>query len=197
MGRLRRCFRDVLAAAEEARANRATSTTNPQSKAGLLGRLKTRGLTGIANAIAAQRLLWALRQELSATLNYPADLTQSDADDRARRVLQRDADRYRWWLGVDTLLLALSALLILLPGPNLVGYYFAFRVVGHYLSWRGARHGLDTLEWHCTPSEPLADLRAAIDLPPVQRLHRLHEVASRLSLADLPSFVERFVFRSA
>jgi hypothetical protein len=195
-GRLKRCFEDVLAAAEQVRTNRATST-NPQATPGLLARLKAWGLSGIANAIAAQRLLWALRHAQTATLIYPADLTQSDADDRARRVLQRDADRHRWWLGIDTLLLALSLLLILLPGPNLVGYYFAFRVVGHYLSWRGARHGLDTLDWRCTPSEPLADLRAAIDMAPVQRALKLHELANRLCLADLPSFVERLAFRSA
>src|SRR6185369_16789062 len=105
--------------------------------------------------------------------------------------------RHRWWLAIDALLLGLSALLILLPGPNLIGYYFAFRVVGHYLSWRGARNGLDAVTWTCAPSEPLADLRAAIAMSPTQRTHRLQEVASRLRLDDLPTFVERLGFRSA
>jgi hypothetical protein len=188
MGRLKRYFRDVLTAAEQARSAQTAQTVPDR---GLLARVKTRSLVLIADAIAAQRLLWALRQEQSATLTYPADLGAQEADDRARRLLQRDADRHRWWLAVDGLLLLLSALLILLPGPNLIGYYFAFRVVGHYLSWRGARNGLDNVQWQSLASEPLAELRAAISLTPTQRTHRLRELASRLRLDDLPTFVER------
>jgi hypothetical protein len=203
MGRLKRYFREVLAAAEQARTSRAAQTeprgtaADPVAKPGVTARLKTRGLAWIADKIAEQRLLWALRQEQSATLVYPADLSQGEADDVARRVLQRDADRHRWWLVIDTLLLLLSALLILLPGPNLIGYYFAFRVVGHYLSWRGARHGLDTLEWRMTASAPLADVRTAIAMATEQRMQALQEVARRLRLDDLPTFVERCGFRSA
>jgi len=202
MGRLKRYFREVMVAAEQARtqpgaAGDVANSTNPGAKVGILARLKARGLAWIADAIAAQRLLWALRQETAATLVYPADMRADEADDCARRLLQRDADRHRWWLVIDSLLLILSALLILLPGPNLIGYYFAFRVVGHYLSWRGARNGLDAIQWSSAPSEPLAEVRAAIALAPTQRTHRLREVASRLRLDDLPTFVERFAFRSA
>jgi Mitochondrial K+-H+ exchange-related len=192
MGRLKRYFHEVLTAAEQARKGEGVSGT------GFVSRGKTRALAWIAEAVAAQRLLWALRQTESAVLTYPADLTPADADDCARRILQRDADRHRWWLFVDGFLLILSALLILLPGPNLIGYYFAFRFVGHYLSWRGARNGLDRVTWQSTPSEPLAELRAAIDLASPQRGHRLRELASRLRLDDLPTFVERLAaFRSA
>ena len=28
------------------------------------------------------------------------------------------------------------------PGPNVLGYFFTFTVVGHFLAWRGARRGL-------------------------------------------------------
>jgi hypothetical protein len=196
MGRLKRYFREVLAAAEQARSGNGTS---PQdlANAGVIARLKQRALAWIADAIAEQRLLWHLRQCPQATLTYPADLSDTEADDIARRILQRDADHHRLWLLIDTLLLLLSALLILLPGPNIIGYYFAFRVVGHYLSWRGARHGLDTVEWQLIPSEPLAELRAAIGMAPVQRTRTLLDVASRLRLDDLPTFVERVAFRSA
>ena len=70
----------------------------------------------------------------------------------SRTSLQRDGDRHRNWLVIDSVLLVLSALLILVPGPNVIGYYFAFRVVGHYLSWRGARQGLDVVAWTAEPS---------------------------------------------
>jgi hypothetical protein len=195
MARLKRYFHAVLTAAEQART--AEAGGEAEARRGLWARLKTRSLVLIADAIAAQRLLWALRQEESATLTYPADLGAQEADDCTRRLLQRDADRHRWWLAIDGLLLALSALLILLPGPNLIGYYFAFRVVGHYLSWRGARNGLDHVRWQSNPSQPLAELRAAITLSPTQRTHRLRELASLLRLDDLPTFIERLALRSA
>jgi hypothetical protein len=203
MGRLKRYFREVIAAAEHARKARSTAATQSDAqpthpKPGMYARAKTRALAWIADKIAEQRLLWALRQQESATLVYPTDLSQNDADDIARRILQRDADRHRWWLGIDAILLLLSALLILLPGPNFVGYYFAFRVVGHYLSWRGARHALDALKWECRSNEDLAHVRAAIDMAPGQRTHLLHEIASRLCLDELPTFVERCAaFRGA
>jgi hypothetical protein len=192
MGRLKRYFQDVLAAAEHARANRGGAADG-----GLLARAKRRGLAWIADAIAEQRLLWHLRQQPTATLTYPSDLAESEADDIARRILQRDADHHRLWLVIDGILLVLSAALILLPGPNIVGYYFAFRVVAHYLSWRGARQGLDAVQWTLLPSDALADLRAAIAMAPTQRTRTLLDVASRLRLDDLPTFVERLAFRSA
>jgi Mitochondrial K+-H+ exchange-related len=201
MGRLKRYFRDVIAAAEHARKARSSAAASqaPASgeTAGIYARTKHRALAWIADKIAEQRLLWALRQQESATLVYPADVSQHEADDIARRILQRDADRHRWWLAIDTVLLLLSAALILLPGPNFIGYYFAFRVVGHYLSWRGARHALDALRWETRSNEDLAHVRDAIDMAPGQRTHLLHDIASRLSLDDLPTFVERCAFRSA
>ena len=41
------------------------------------------------------------------------------------------------------------------PGPNAIGYYFAFRVVGHFFSVRGARRALDVVQWTNVPSAPL------------------------------------------
>jgi hypothetical protein len=89
-----------------------------------------------------------------------------------------------------------SAALILIPGPNFLGYYFAFRVVGHFFSVRGAKRGLNGVSWANTPSPPLADLRLALDLDPVARLERVERVASALHLDHLPSFFQRITVRS-
>ncbi len=115
----------------------------------------------------------------------------------ARASLARDRDRHWFWLVIDSLLLALSLVLVLVPGPNLVGYYFAFRVVGHFLSWRGALHGLDAVQWELAPSEPLRDLRAALGLEPALRIPRLADIASRLQLVHLHTFVARVAWPGA
>ena len=44
-------------------------------------------------------------------------------------------------------------------GPEPRGYYFAFRVVGHYLSFRGASRGLTGIAWQQESTAPLTELR--------------------------------------
>ena len=52
--------------------------------------------------------------------------------------MRRDLGKHRRWLVIDALLLAVSVPLTLIPGPNVPALYFSFRVVGHFLSMRGA-----------------------------------------------------------
>jgi hypothetical protein len=68
--------------------------------------------------------------------------------------------------------------------------------VGHFFSVRGAKRGLNGVEWTNVPSAPLTELRRAIDLDPVARLERAERVASTLNLDHLASFFQRVVVRS-
>jgi hypothetical protein len=63
--------------------------------------------------------------------------------------------------------------------------------VGHYLSLRGARQGLNVVTWTSVGSEPLAELRRAIALEPELRERLVHDVAARLRLEHLARFFER------
>ena len=98
---------------------------------------------------------------------------------------------------IDVLLLAASALLTLLPGPNLIAYYFAFRVVGHYLSIRGARQALARIDWSLEPSTPRAELRRLLVEDAASRQSRLQAVATSLGLEHLPRFFDRVTTASA
>jgi hypothetical protein len=80
---------------------------------------------------------------------------------------------------------------MLVPGPNVLAYYFAFRFVGHFLSMRGARHGLDRTDWRFCPSDELKDIRPLTDAEAPDRQARLRAIAARLRLDHLASFVER------
>lgn len=194
IARLKHQFSTVLAHAEAARNRRASRPHEEHDEPkGIVGRIKARSLAWIADRIAEQRLLWHLRHQTEVTLHHPTDMGDAECMKIARTSLQRDGERHRNWLAIDSVLMVLSAALILVPGPNVIGYYFAFRVVGHYLSWRGARQGLDMVVWKTEPSEPLAELRQAIDLHQPQREHKLSDVASRLRLDHLAAFVERII----
>jgi hypothetical protein len=105
--------------------------------------------------------------------------------------MQSDYEKHRFWLIVDGLLFVASGLLVIVPGPNVIGYYFAFRVVGHYLSWKGAKQGLDVVTWSTAPCAPLCELRDALRVAPPERDVLIDEIAARLHVPRLALFVTR------
>lgn len=156
-----------------------------------MGRMKARSMRWVAESIAEQRLLWHLRRQASGRLFYPDDIEEAQAVRVFRGQLSRDFEKHRFWLLIDSFGFIASGLLMLVPGPNLLAYYFAFRLVGHFLSLRGARQGLDRIAWIHERSAPLSDLRHAIDLEDEVRDRRVLDVASRLRLDHLATFFKR------
>ncbi len=185
--RLRHRFSLMLAEAERERREGAS----PHQAAGWLTRGKARIMRWVAESVAEQRLLWHMRRQTEACLFFPDDVTEPAATALLRAQLGRDRDKHRLWLVIDSTLFVLSGLLMLVPGPNVLAYYFAFRLVGHYLSMVGARRGLEEVHWRAEQSPPLSDLRRAIGLEPELRTRQVSDVALRLRLEHLASFFER------
>ena len=185
--RLKHRFHQVLLEAERERRQERAEVA-PGS---WIRRITRPVMRWVAESIAEQRLLWNLRRHETATLNHPDDVSSDAALAVMRQQLSRDFDKHRYWLVIDSLLMVLSGLLILIPGPNILGYYFAFRVVGHYFSLRGARKGLELVHWSCAASEPLTELRQALALDEPARLRQAEAVASRLRLDHLATFFQR------
>ncbi len=178
-------FRAMLAEAEEDRRQREDG--GAPARQGLWRAMLRR----VAEAVAEQRLLWHLRSATAARLLYPDDLAADRARTVLRETLRADFEKHRRWLVIDALLLVISAPLTVIPGPNVPALYFSFRVVGHFLSMRGAGRGRDVVTWDSTSSPELSSLRAAIRLSHPGRLHRLDEVSAALGLSRLSSFIER------
>jgi hypothetical protein len=190
--RLKVKFTAMLAAAERERRRDAALRAGD----GWWARLKSRAMRWVAESIAEQRLLWNLRRKEDACLAYPDDMTEESAAAVLRKQLSTDFDKHRFWLAIDSVLLVLSAALILVPGPNVAGYYFAFRVVGHYFSVRGARNGLNFVKWRYLPSAPLTELRPLAAVDPAARLERVEQVAARLNLDHFATFFQRISVRT-
>lgn len=157
--------------------------------------VQERMMAWVAERIAEQRLLWNLRHESEVRLVHPADVTSEQTMTLVRRMLKRDHDRHRWWLVVNTILLTASAVLAIVPGPNMVAYYFAFRVVGHWFSMRGAARGLGAITWTGEPSPVLSELRTALSLDDRARSATIDAVALKLGLPRLGTFVDRLATR--
>jgi hypothetical protein len=183
-----RAFQATIAAAEDERRREPDPAG---ARPSWLVRLKRRLLRWVAESIAEQRLLWQLRGRAAATLVHPDDLSETQATQLLRRSLQRDWERHRFWMIVDALGGVASLLLILVPGPNIIGYYFLFRIVGHFLSLRGARQGLLRTTWTGTPSAVLTRLRALTGEPPDRRETAVREVADALGLDNFTRFFQR------
>jgi hypothetical protein len=194
--RMRRRFSEMLHAAEAARARRARGEYDPIDT--WWERTRARVLARVADAVAEQRLLWHLRHHATARLHHPTDMNGARALEIMRASMVRDRDRHLRWLVIDAVLMVVLGVgLFFIPGPNVIGYYFAFRVVGHYLSRKGATHGLDAVTWTTSPCDPLIELRDALKLAPVQREARIDAIAERLRLPRLALFVNRICWPGA
>lgn len=187
IARMRRRFADMLREAEEWRQRRHDENPEPS---GLFSRLRRRIMGFVIERIAEQRLLWHLRKATDVCARIPADMSEAEAERIIRGMLKKDADHHLKWLLIDLALLVVSTPLIVVPGPNIPGFYFTFQVVGHYLSWRGARQGLSAVTWTFKPSEDLAELRQVMTLAPSQRHARFRQLAERLRLEHLATFCE-------
>ena len=191
--RARRRFGDMLRAAED----RERTGVAPEAAAGWMGRLYDRLIAWVAERIAEQRLLWKLRRQDIVTVVHPADMDFEATMRLVRTSLGSDRLRHLRWAIVHAGLFAVSGVIAIIPGPNLIAYLFAFRMVGHWLSYLGATHGLRKTLWNGRASSELSDVRAAVALPPAARDLRLREIGRALGLDGLPTFVDRLSGRRA
>jgi hypothetical protein len=145
----------------------------------------------IADSIADQQTLWSLRDVTVASFVYPADLSETSAAARRDRLLVGARRHHGIWLLVNLVAVTVTALLMLLPGPNLIGYYFAFHVIAHFLSWRGARRALDRVSWRPRGEPLLTDLGRLARLPRADRDAQVDRIAAQLDLPRFHGFFDR------
>ena len=101
------------------------------------------------------------------------------------------------WLIIDLILFTVSGILFFVPGPNLVAYYIAFRLVGHLQSWRGARQAAERIAWTFEADPGLAELASLVDVPRETRAPRVAAIAERLNLPRLTAFFDRVAVPSS
>jgi hypothetical protein len=190
-------FTAILAAVEREQDGSRAVPRASAGPGGLASRLRARGLRWIAERIAEQRLLWRLRGQTKVRAFFPSHVDAASALEIIRETLERDSNRHLRWLAVDAVGGLFSLLLVPFPGPNLPGYYFTFRLVGHLLAIRGARQGLRAVSWDLQSSALLGELVRLDHLPQAARAQRVREVAAELGLPRLARFLERTTVETA
>lgn len=186
--RIRHRFSEMLREAEEWRHRRHEEETAP---AGFVTRMRRKAMGFVVERIAEQRLLWHLRCATTVCAQIPGDLSEEEGDTIIRAQLKKDLDHHFKWLWIDFALLILVTPLIFIPGPNVPGFYFSFQVVGHFLSYRGAKQGLTAVQWTVKQNPALTELRGLLTESAQHRMRRVHDVAARLRLQHLATFFEQ------
>ena len=156
-------------------------------------RLRARVIRWVAERVAEQRLLWRLRGQVELRAYHPPHLDDAGALRVIRNSLSTDSDRHSRWLVLDGVCLLLSGLLAPFSGPDMLAYYFTFRVVGHLLAIRGARQGLRKVAWRLQPSAALGRLCDLAGVPQGERLEHVRGFERELGLTRLARFFERIV----
>jgi Mitochondrial K+-H+ exchange-related len=153
---------------------------------------RNRIIRRLAESIAEQRTLWALRRAGSAIVRFPATSTKAEAQAALEAILLHARRHHGRWLAIDLLATCITGpLFFFVPGPNIVSWYFAFRTVGHWQSWRGARQALTLTTLTFEPSQGLAELETLVNVPRSSRAGRVAEIAEGLNLSRLSAFFDR------
>ena len=87
-----------------------------------------------------ETLLAHLRSVQSIEVHHPPSMTAKDAQAAWTTFLNRGRTRHRFWFLVNLAVSPITVLLAPLPGPNLIGYWFAYRAVHHWLILVGLGH---------------------------------------------------------
>jgi Mitochondrial K+-H+ exchange-related len=74
--------------------------------------------------------LWSAR---GIKLHHPAARSEVDVSAHWRDYLNRQRRRHLFWLVINAIIAPPSVLLAFLPGPNVIGFWFAYRTVHHGL----------------------------------------------------------------
>jgi hypothetical protein len=129
-------------------------------------------------------LLWAPTVDVYHRSSVPAQLAQS----LWLAYLRRRIRRHLPWLLFDAILAPLSLVLALLPGPNIIGYWFAYRAARHVLILIGIRRALSgRLETVFLPVEDLdpsgdcADAEWRTRAVQKYALNGLHDFVARIA----------------
>jgi len=98
-----------------------------------------------------ERMLARVLSARSITLCHPASRSEIDVRANWRKYLAREWRRHLFWLVINAAITPAAALLFILPGPNLIGFWFAYRAVHHLIVVWGlsrANRGLIVTELH-------------------------------------------------
>jgi hypothetical protein len=137
-------------------------------------------------------LLRSLRGAQSVTLHHSPAFTEEEVRALWQEYLKGRQGRHMFWFIMNALFSPLTLLLAPLPGPNVIGYWFVYRAVCHWLARLGARNARS--EQFTTELLSTAALNGSFDAKDDERIASL---SSCFSLPGLDDFLKRITAKKA
>jgi hypothetical protein len=140
-----------------------------------------------------ERVFKRLRHAPNLTLYYSLRSPEQAAVKTFDALLIRQRRKHTVWLGIDFLIavvaLALTPVLVPIPGPNLFLYYPALRTISHYLARKGTLHGLRMSDRGWVGMSEVAEIEAILKQ---KSTGKIPDIAASLRLEGLPHFLARY-----
>ncbi len=129
-----------------------------------------------------------LRHAAQITVCYPSSVDEATARALWTNYLASRGHRHLWWLSINALVAPVVLLLLMpIPGPNVVGYWFLYRAVCHALARMGVRRAKTNKRATEFVSNKALDLIVGADEEQRTRL------AITLGLKHLAPFIKHIV----
>lgn len=137
-------------------------------------------------------VLRSLRGARAIVLYHPSTFTEEEVRSLWQEYLKSRQGRHMFWFIMNALVSPLTLLLAPVPGPNVIGYWFVYRAVCHWLARlgaRGARSEGVTTEFLSTTA-----LDGSFDAKDDERIASL---SSSFGLQGLDDFLKRITAKKA
>lgn len=135
---------------------------------------------------ALDRGLKDLRKFTVITVYYPSHLSEIEAKEIYQHLIQAEIKKHKRKFIVNGLLLPLSVVFTLFPGPNVVLAYLAWRTISHYRSKKGAEKGLQHPEIVFIADPLLEELYHLLQKKWVlRRGEKIHHLGKKLGISQI------------
>lgn len=99
----------------------------------------------------SETLLKNLVKAPEITIVFPPGLSEPEARNIFRSLIDTQVKKHRRWMLTNGALLPFSIPLTLIPGPNVVLFYIAWRAFSHYKSQKGGQKALGEMPLKFVP----------------------------------------------
>jgi hypothetical protein len=124
------------------------------------------------------------------TVHYPANLSQAKAREIYDNLVRSKIKKHRRWLIVDGALLPIGVIFTLVPGPNLLLAYLAWRTLAHCKSKKGGEKAVADLKISFVKEPHLRELFETVHKRFVfGRAARIKAIGEEIGIADLERLI--------
>ena len=146
--------------------------------------------TATAKRNRSEKLLKEMTTLSHITVYYPANLSLDKVREIYNGIIQVQIKKHKRWFIVDGALLPISAIFSIVPGPNLLLAYLAWRTLAHYKTKKGGERAVSDLEIGFVKNSELEKLFKIVNKRFVfNRSAKIKDIGNRLGIINLGKLI--------